>query len=411
MTEDENPGSANFPRIVEGNTSEEDYDRRSPKAKATMKGVWNRALSVTFDSLLVNGWFSAAPNDVSVNRAIRTNNPGALNISKWQKSRPGYIGITPADSNGNRTTIYRTPEHGVGAWYHLLAVVYGFGVTGRFALAELASLYAGGNTKAAKTYIKGWGLWSGGLLKDDTVTHLNDDNELLTLAKAMFAHEAAQRSPLHDEQITWAIDQERAGALPEIDEATRSYARKLNESDFEELREQGNQFGINPEPIEQLIIFQSKERPYTRLRYWAILDFTMRSDQRRLYVIDVVERGVDRYYCSHGKGSEGRDNDGYATVFSNRAGSNASSLGIYTCAEPYYGENGYSLRLDGEESTNSNARSRAIVVHGADYVSEKWLRRHSYLGRSRGCPAIDHAYASQIVDELKHGSLLNAWAA
>lgn len=410
MTEDKSAGSANFSRIVEVNVSEEDDNRHDVKSKATMKGVWNRAFSVAFDSLLTNGWFSAAPNDISVNRAIRTNNPGALNISKWQKSRPGYIGITPADGSGNRTTIYRTPEHGVGAWYHLLAIVYGFGRSGHFTLAELAVAYAGGDEKAAKVYLDGWGRWSGGTLKEDAVVHLKDSNEVLKLAKAMFAHEAAQRSPLHDDQITWAIDQERAGTLPQVDETMRNYARKLTNSDSDRLRKLAKLFDINPAPIERLIAFQAEERPYTRPRYWAVLDFTLRSDQKRLFVFDVAEQGVDRYYCAHGKGSEGRTNDGYATVFSNRSGSNASSLGIYTCAEPYDGDNGYSMRLDGEEATNSNARSRAVVIHGAKYASDKWLRHHSYLGRSWGCPAVDHAYSSKIIGELKHGSLLIAWA-
>lgn len=48
-----------------------------------------------------------------------------------------------------------------------------------------------------------------------------------------------------------------------------------------------------------------------------------------------------------------------------------SSLGIYRCAETYEGKHGYSMRLDGLEPTNSLARERAIVIHSADYVSEK----------------------------------------
>lgn len=226
----------------------------------------------------------------------------------------------------------------------------------------------------------------------------------------MFVHEAAQKSPLHDDQITWAIDQERAGNLPQIDTTMNTYARKLTDSDSDRLRTLAKQFGIDPAPIERLVAFQAKERPYARPRYWAVLDFTLRSDQKRLFVLDVVEQGVDRYFCAHGKGSEGSANDGYATVFSNRSNSNASSLGIYTCGEPYNGDNGYSMRLDGEEATNSNARSWAVVAHGANYVSDRCLRHHPYLGRSLGCPAVDHACASKIIGELKHGSFLIAWA-
>ncbi|MHC2484827.1 murein L,D-transpeptidase catalytic domain-containing protein [Rhizobium leguminosarum] len=197
------------------------------------------------------------------------------------------------------------------------------------------------------------------------------------------------------DQSAVAIDQERARTLPQIDKTMNTYARKLTDSDSDRLRTLAKQFGIDPAPIKRPIAFEDKERPYARLRYWAVLDFALRSDQKRLSVLDMVEQSVDRYYCFHGKGSEGSANDGYATVFSNRSSSNASSLGIYTCAGPYDGDNGYSMRLDGEEATNSNARSRAVVMHGANYVSDQWLRHHPYLGRSSGCPSVGHAYASK----------------
>ena len=50
-------------------------------------------------------------------------------------------------------------------------------------------------------------------------------------------------------------------------------------------------------------------------------------------------------------------------------GSRQSSLGLFRTADTYVGQNGYSLRLDGlEPGFNSQARARAIVMHGAKYV-------------------------------------------
>ena len=74
---------------------------------------------------------------------------------------------------------------------------------------------------------------------------------------------------------------------------------------------------------------------------------------------------------AHGRGS----GDNYATRFSNAEGSHQTSLGLFRTADTYVGSNGYSLRLDGlETGVNDRARDRAIVMHGAPYVSEANLR-------------------------------------
>jgi len=164
-------------------------------------------------------------------------------------------------------------------------------------------------------------------------------------------------------------------------------------------------------PMERLIALRNDRYPESRPRYWGIVDFDLHSAKPRLFVFDIVPQTAASYLCAHGIGSEGPSDDGFANVFSNKKGSNASSLGIYRCAETYIGKNGYSLRLDGLESTNSNARSRKIVVHGADYVSEKFAERYGRIGRSEGCPALDHKYARMVIDQLKLGSLLIHWKA
>lgn len=136
--------------------------------------------------------------------------------------------------------------------------------------------------------------------------------------------------------------------------------------------------------------------------YIVVIDFKQHNSKKRFYLINMQSGDVEQYLTAHGRNSD-PDFDGYATKFSNTEGSKMSSIGFYLTAETYYGDNGYSLRLDGLSSTNSNARSRAIVIHGASYVREA-----SLIGRSYGCPALEVRYAADVINMLKGGSLIYA---
>ncbi|MDO9183019.1 MAG: murein L,D-transpeptidase catalytic domain family protein [Bacteriovorax sp.] len=137
-------------------------------------------------------------------------------------------------------------------------------------------------------------------------------------------------------------------------------------------------------------------------RVIGVIDFKQHNSKERFYIIDLNTGHVDKYLVAHGKNSD-PDYDGNATIFSNTSGSEASSVGFYLTAETYEGNHGYSLKLDGLSNTNSNARSRSIVMHPADYVAPG-----SKIGRSWGCPAVEPRYSVQIIDQLKGGALLYA---
>lgn len=137
-------------------------------------------------------------------------------------------------------------------------------------------------------------------------------------------------------------------------------------------------------------------------RVMGVIDYKQHNSKERFYIIDMESGRVETYLTAHGKNSD-PDFDGYATKFSNVPDSNTTSLGFFLTAETYYGKNGYSLRLDGLSKTNSNARDRAIVIHGADYVSPG-----PKIGRSYGCPAVEMRYHKELIDQIKDGSLLYA---
>lgn len=134
----------------------------------------------------------------------------------------------------------------------------------------------------------------------------------------------------------------------------------------------------------------------------TICDYSQRSDKKRLYVLDLIQSKVlFNTYVSHGRNS-GND---YATSFSNSNNSHKSCLGFLRTGETYVGDNGYSLRLDGMEAGfNTNARPRAIVVHGSDYVNGSRASSGTLMGRSYGCPAVPAAEAKQIINCIKDGS-------
>jgi hypothetical protein len=140
----------------------------------------------------------------------------------------------------------------------------------------------------------------------------------------------------------------------------------------------------------------------------TIIDFSLPSDIERLWVLDIINKKV--LYCclvSHGRNS----GDLKAESFSNTPGSNASSPGFYSTGETYLGKHGLSLALDGlETNINDNARIRTIVIHGADYVSSEFIRRHGRLGRSQGCPAVPADQSKEIINTIKGGSCLFIYA-
>ena len=140
----------------------------------------------------------------------------------------------------------------------------------------------------------------------------------------------------------------------------------------------------------------------------AVIDYSKPSTEPRLWVFDLAAEPRLLYaeYVAHGKRSGGN----FAESFSNREGSQQSSLGLFRTAETYQGGNGYSLRLDGLESgTNDRARDRLIVMHGADYVDPELAQRQGRLGRSFGCPAVRVEVAHEVIDSLRGGQLLFAY--
>jgi hypothetical protein len=139
----------------------------------------------------------------------------------------------------------------------------------------------------------------------------------------------------------------------------------------------------------------------------TVIDYSLPSSEPRLFVFDLAARKLlFRELVAHGKNSGGDK----ANHFSNSHGSLATSLGLFVTSDTYVGSNGYSLRLRGlEQGVNDQAWDRAIVMHGAYYVSREAIRVLGRLGRSWGCPAIRSEIAHQLIDTVRGGSAIFAY--
>ena len=139
----------------------------------------------------------------------------------------------------------------------------------------------------------------------------------------------------------------------------------------------------------------------------TVIDYSRPSTQKRLWVIDLHTHALlFEELVAHGQGS----GTNLATQFSNEPETHRSSIGLFETKDAYIGKNGYSLRLEGlDAGFNDRAMERAIVMHGAPYVSETFARAQGRLGRSWGCPALRESVAHDLIDRVKGSGLVFAY--
>ena len=139
----------------------------------------------------------------------------------------------------------------------------------------------------------------------------------------------------------------------------------------------------------------------------TVIEYSLPSRVRRFGVLDLgIERVLAREYVAHGRNS----GDDITRRFSDRAGSLQSSLGLFLTRRVYQGKHGLWLRLRGlDPRLNGHAEARAIVIHGANCVSERTIAALGRLGRSQGCPALDHEVAGRVIQLIRDGTALYAY--
>lgn len=137
----------------------------------------------------------------------------------------------------------------------------------------------------------------------------------------------------------------------------------------------------------------------------GIVDFSLPSRQPRFHIVDMASGMRETIWVAHGRGSD-PDHSGWVERFSNAPGSLASSAGAYVTGDLYVGKHGRSRRLIGLEPSNNNAEERAIVIHGAWYVSPDMAERTGKMGRSEGCLAVSEEHIEMVLERLGAGHLI-----
>ena len=165
---------------------------------------------------------------------------------------------------------------------------------------------------------------------------------------------------------------------------------------------------VAPSLLERALLALERHRDsITQRDFIGVADFSLHSRTPRFHLVNLIDGSVKSHLVAHGRGSDPA-HTGWLEHFSNEPRSNATSAGAYRTGSLYVGAHGHSMRLDGLDPTNSNAASRAIVVHGAWYVSEAMIGHSGVLGRSQGCLAVANSSLSEVVSTLGPGRLIYA---
>ena len=169
-----------------------------------------------------------------------------------------------------------------------------------------------------------------------------------------------------------------------------------------------SQYGLSKEVFQLALTGHNKLEAQGRLEnphILTIVDFSQTSKNKRLYVIDCFnQKLLFNTLVAHGRNT----GDEYAKYFSNKNGTFKSSLGFYVTRNHIMGSKvGFSLIIEGiEKGFNDNAISREIIMHGANYATEDFIKKNGRLGRSYGCPSLPPDLIRPVVATIENGSCL-----
>ena len=203
--------------------------------------------------------------------------------------------------------------------------------------------------------------------------------------------------------ITPAVgDEENRPAIPGIASFHPNMKLVINTTDFTYPANPKNELGADKLDSIQLLTFMFALKKYaiehdldtTRA---MLADLGLKSNKKRLFIVNLSTFEVEESaLVSHGRGT---GSSMYSRMYSNELSSRSSSLGHYEVGAPYNGKYGFSYKLRGLDSTNSNATRRSIVMHSMSCIPDReWIMGACV---SDGCPAVSKNFLNVVTEKLK----------
>jgi L,D-transpeptidase catalytic domain len=168
--------------------------------------------------------------------------------------------------------------------------------------------------------------------------------------------------------------------------------------------------GLTEYSENQVMLYAESAKKYAKEKGFDttcvfIANMAVLPNKKRFYVVNMMNMTIETTgLVSHGRG-KGRSI--YSRQYSNSSGSNCTSLGRYKISRSYKGTYGFSYRLTGLDTTNSNAESRGIVLHSMGCIPEKEGFAPACV--SEGCPSLSKQFfddVTKIIESKKKPLLL-----
>lgn len=148
--------------------------------------------------------------------------------------------------------------------------------------------------------------------------------------------------------------------------------------------------------------YLQQTNPDRRKGLFVVVNMDEPSYKERFYIYDETrEMFTGNYHVAHGMGSSDPNNAARAIKFGNVPDSEETSIGGMLTCGIYNGKHGPSLRIKGlDKGINDNSFNRFIEIHAASYVTQDFILKNGYAGRSWGCFAISPNAATTVIPLL-----------